>query len=297
MFRARLPSLAGLLAFEAAGRNESFTKAAEELNVTQTAISHRIKTLEALLGRQLFHRHGNVVELTAGAQIYLEQIQKALSEISTATASASGDVEPNVLNLHCLGTFAIKRLLLILPEFKALYPELEIQFRTLPSVDPGRTDFDVAIWHGDGRWPGLIAEKLGDEEIFPVCSPKLLIDGPRLEVPSDLSQHTLIKSHSTSAPDEWPVWFKAAGLGEYPPAILMCDHMIMSIQAAIDGLGVLLGRTRLIAHDLQSGRLVEPFRIRARSNYGYYIVTHPRLGNSPKVNAFRSWLLGRIDEN
>lgn len=291
MSQMRLPSLAGLVAFEAAVRNAGITKAATELNLTQTAVSHRIRTLEKTIGKDLFHRRGHILELTDEGRLYFETVQKSLLEISAATARAAGTSDQNVLTVHCLGTFAIKRLLPLLPDFRSRYPGIEIRLRTIASVPTDQTGFDVAIWHGTGRWPGLDAWTLGEEEVFPVCSPRLVDAGPPLAVPGDIVGHTLIKSPSTSATDEWPLWMQAAGVHDSGIAVLVCDHVMMATQAAIDGLGIMLGRTRLVKSDLEAGRLVEPFGIRARSQYGYYLVSGTEMARSAKVRIFRDWLL------
>ncbi len=288
--------MTSLRAFEAAARHLSFTRAATELNLTQTAISHQIRNLEELLGTKLFVRNGNAVTLTEVANGYLQSVRAALVEISVATDRAADRNDENVLTLQCLGTFAIKRLVPVLHLFQARYPSISLRLRTVQSFESNMPhDFDLAVWHGSGEWPGVTVDKLGEEEVFPVCSPRLIAErGPLNSLP-DLTHHTMIRTASLILRDEWPFWLETAGMRDLRAASeLTCDYLITSMQAAVDGLGVVLGRSGVVGPDLASGRLIEPFSIRARSNFGYYLVTPLRAAKLRKAQLFRSWLLEQL---
>ncbi|MBM0206245.1 transcriptional regulator GcvA [Micromonospora sp. STR1s_5] len=294
--RNRLPSMTSLRAFEAAARHLSFTRAATELNLTQTAISHQIRNLEELLGTKLFVRNGNAVTLTEVANGYLQSVRAALVEISAATDRAADRNDENVLTLQCLGTFAIKRLVPVLHLFQARYPSISLRLRTVQSFESNLPhDFDIAVWHGSGEWPGVTVDRLGEEEVFPVCSPRLIGERGPLDTPFDLQKHTVIRTASLILRDEWPFWLETAGLRDLGFGTeLTCDYLITSMQAAVDGLGVVLGRSGVVGPDLASGRLIEPFSVRARSNFGYYLVTPLRAAKLRKAQVFRAWLLDQL---
>jgi LysR family transcriptional regulator, glycine cleavage system transcriptional activator len=287
-----------LRAFEAAARHLSFTRAAVELNLTQTAISHQIRNLEDLLGIRLFVRTANTIGLTDAGESYLRSVRAAIIEISAATDRAADRNDEHVLTVQCLGTFAIKRLLPHLHDFRVRHPAISLHLRTMQSFDNTlQHDFDIAIWHGAGDWVGVTAEKLCDEEVFPVCSPRLLADGGRLDTPEDMTLHTVIRTSSLILRDEWPLWLETAGLCDVKfDAEIACDSLITSLQAAIDGLGIILGRSGVVGPDLAGGRLIEPFSIRARSMFGYYVVVPAHATQQRKVQLFRSWLLRRVGD-
>jgi LysR family transcriptional regulator, glycine cleavage system transcriptional activator len=287
-----------LRAFEAAARHLSFTRAAIELNLTQTAISHQIKNLEDLLRVKLFVRNANMIALTEAGELYLRSVRSAIMEISAATDRATDQSDENMLTVQCLGLFAVKRLLPHLHDFRAQHPAISLKLRTIQTFENNfHHDFDVAIWHGSGDWAGMTAEKLAEEEVFPVCSPGLLADGPPLKVPQDLERHTIIRTTSTILRDEWPFWLETAKTNEMQfRSEITCDYMITSLQAAIDGLGVTLGRSGVVGPDLAAGRLVEPFSIRARSMFAYHVVWPARSSDQRKVQVFKNWLVKRVSE-
>ncbi|MGF7158844.1 LysR family glycine cleavage system transcriptional activator [Rhodoligotrophos appendicifer] len=295
--RTRLPSMMSLRAFEAAARHLSFTRAAVELNLTPTAISHQIKNLEETLGARLFVRNNNAIALTPGAETYLRSVRTAIVEIASATDRAADQNEENLLTVQCLGTFAIKRLLPQLHDFRQRYPSIALRLRTIQLFENTlHHEFDVAIWHGAGEWAGVTADKLGTEDVFPVCSPRVLANGPKLNKPADLAGHTIIRTASMILRDEWPFWLEAAGAPDLQfSSEIACDYLITSLHAAIDGLGIILGRSGVVGPDLASGRLVEPFSVRAQSAFGYHLVTPAHSNKSRKVELFREWLLERLE--
>lgn len=285
--------MSALRAFEAVARQLSFTRAATELNLTQTAVTHQIRNLETTLGLRLFERGPNGISLTDAGQTYLRSVRGALIEIAAASDRLSRYQDDAVLNLQCLGTYAIKQLIPRLAVFRARHPQITLRIQTMQHFTPDmRLDFDVAIWHGAGEWQGVRADRLTTDEIFPVCSPALLQrEGPLKRI-EDLAHTTIIRTSSAIVPDEWPFWLEAAGMRDLNfETQINCDSLITSLQAAIDGLGVMLGRSTIVEHDLREGRLVEPFKLRQSSPNGYFLVSPTRSTHLAKVEAFRGWLL------
>jgi LysR family transcriptional regulator, glycine cleavage system transcriptional activator len=287
-----------LRAFEAAARHLSFTRAAIELNLTQTAISHQIKNLEDHLQVKLFFRNSGAIALTEAGEVYLRSVRTAIMEISAATDRAADQSDENVLTVQCLGLFALKRLLPHLHEFRAAHPGILVKLRTTHLFENGvYPDFDIAIWHGLGDWPGMSAEKLTEEEVFPVCSARLLASGPSLKSPDDLEQHTIIRTSSIILRDEWPLWLEMAQMNEMKfKSEITCDNVTTSHDAAVDGFGITLGRSSLVAADLAAGRLIQPFSIRAHSMFRYYAVWPTRSSDQRKVQLFKNWLVDRVGD-
>jgi LysR family glycine cleavage system transcriptional activator len=292
----RIPSISSLLAFEASARYLSFTRAAIELNLTQTAISHQIKNLEELLETNLFIRNASGLILTEKAKDYLVSVREAIIILSSASDHAGTENQSNILTVECLGAFAIKKLIPNLHKFRAIYPEIEIRLNTIHTLhDIFKRNFDVGIWHGLGKWNGLDCESLGPEEVFPVCSPNLLKSNLKLETPEDLKNYTMIRSSCPVLGDEWPFWLEAAGYTnmEFNSSI-NCDYFITNIQCAIDSLGVTLGRSSVVQEDLKKGILIEPFNIRTTSINSYQLVSPYGVTNTPKVQLFKKWVLENL---
>ncbi|CCE11020.1 putative Transcriptional Regulator, LysR family; Glycine cleavage system transcriptional activator (Gcv operon activator) [Bradyrhizobium sp. STM 3843] len=287
---SRLPSLNGLRAFEAAARHLSFTRAASELNVTQTAISHQIKRLEDELGLRLFVRQNRSLALTPQAREYLPLVRAAFDDLRLATERLVRRDGGKVLTVSTIASHAAKWLLPRLSAFQEAHPEIDVRITTSSSlVDFAKEDVDAAIRYGRGHWPGVRAEWLMGDELFPVCSPALLKGSKPLRSPEDLAQHTLLHS---SYDDDWRLWLTAAGL---PVSIskhrgVSFDLIFMTIQAAIDGLGVAIGRTSYVQDDISKGRLVVPFQIALPVDAGYYLVSPEGRTDAPKLRAFRAWL-------
>jgi len=287
---ARLPSLNGLRAFEAAARHLSFTHAAQELNVTQTAISHQIRRLEEELGIKLFIRQSRALALTPQAAEYLPGIRAAFQDLRTATDRLLRKGDDRVLTISTLTSLAVKWLLPRLSSFQEQHPEIDVRITTSTELVDFRTsNVDAAIRYGQGRWPGLDAEWLMAEHLFPVCSPKLLNGERALRRPEDLEHATLL--HTSSTIDDWRLWLTAAGLPAHLSQNrgLTFDLAFMTIQAAIDGLGVAMGHTAYVADDVANGRLVVPFNV-SMPSAGYYFVTPQDRPATPKLNLFRDWL-------
>jgi LysR family glycine cleavage system transcriptional activator len=291
-----LPSLNGLRAFEAAARHLSFTQAAAELHVTQTAISHQIRRLEAQLGLRLFTRGGRALSLTQEAQSYLPAVRAAFEDLRAATARLLRPNRDQLLTVSTMASLAAKWLLPRLGGFQEAHPGIEVRISTSAHlVDFRREEIDVAIRYGRGRWAGLHAQWLMAEDIFPVCSPALLKGKKALRRPADLAHHTLL--HAGVSRDDWQLWLTAAGL---PTSLassqpgLTFDLSLMALQAAIDGLGVALGRTPFVEADIAAGRLVVPFDVKLPAEAGFYVVALEETADLPKIAVFRDWLTASV---
>jgi LysR family glycine cleavage system transcriptional activator len=286
----RLPSLNGLRAFEAVCRYMSFTKAAEELNVTQTAVSHQIRRLEAELGVGLFLRLNGGLALSEDGQAYLPGVRAAFQALRYSTEQLLESRDKSVLTISTLVSFASKWLLPRLPSFQQAFPAIDVRISaSTERVDFRKDAIDAAIRYGRGDWKGLRADFLMSDEVFPVCSPAL---AKTLCAPADLANHTLLQVSGVTASD-WGAWLRAAGqplqLAEGPR--MTFDLAMMAVQAAVDGQGVCIGRSTYVEDDLRAGRLVAPFGLRLKDELGFYLVTPDETAESKKIVAFRTWLL------
>jgi LysR family glycine cleavage system transcriptional activator len=286
-----MPSLNALRAFEAAARHSSFTKAALELNVTQAAISHQVKALEESLDAALFRRNNRVLELTEAARILLPDVTAAFDMLAAATDRFTARQRPLVLTV--LPSFAAKWLLPRLRRLRERHPSLDVKLDTSDdTMDFALDEVDVAVRYGQGNWPALASEKLLDEEIFPVCAPELLSGPAPLRNPSDLRQHVLLHDRMN---ETWAMWLKAAGArGVNPDRGPAFTHSAMVLAAAIDGLGVALARSPLVADDIAAGRLVRPFRASLPAQASYYFVCRPADADEPRIVALRQWLRDEV---
>jgi LysR family glycine cleavage system transcriptional activator len=293
---ARLPSLNGLRAFEAAARHLSFTQAAAELNVTQTAISHQIKRLEQELGVRLFVRQNRALTLTPQAVDYLPGIRAAFNDLRLATDRLLRKDDDHVLTVSTLASLAAKWLLPRLTAFQEAHPGIDVRITTSTNlVDFQRDNVDVAIRWGRGQWAGLRADWLMPEELFPVCSPELLKGSKPLNCPEDLRDHVLLHTSNFNS-DDWRLWLTAAGLPadfSRQPGVTF-DLVFMTVQAAIDGLGVAMGRSAYVEDDIAKGRLVVPFKITLPTDAGFYLVSPAGRTDPPKLSAFRQWLSASV---
>lgn len=286
----RLPSLNALRAFEAAARHASFTKAAAELHVTQGAVSHQVKALEAELGVALFRRLHQRLELTPAGVSYLPAVRDGFDRLEGGTAELLARERSNLLTVSMSPNFAAKWLVHRFGNFTERHPDIEL--RISPSIQ--RVDFqgdnvDMAIRHGDGRWPELHVARLCGEELFPVCSPRLLEDGPPLREPADLRHYTLLHDEGWQ---DWPVWFEAAGVRGLDAAKgPVLEYKSLAIDAACQGRGIALARTMLAAADLLAGRLVRPFALALPAPYAYHIVCPKYAADRHKIVVFREWIL------
>lgn len=284
-----LPSLNALRAFEAAARHLSFKEAAAELYVTPGAVSQQVKALEDELGLALFHRHNRAITLTEAGQGLLPVATEAFRRLSDTVERLRANDRAGVLTISVLPSFAAKWLVPRLGRFGAAHPEIDVRISaTTRLVDFKREDVDVGIRHGAGHYPGLHAERLMGEALFPVCSPALL-EGPNpLRTPADLAHHTLLHDDGHN---DWTQWLRLVGAPEVNPlrGAVFNDAAIM-LQAAIAGHGVAIARTMLVEEDLAMGRLVRPFEQSLPYDLAYYLVCLPETAEKPKVAAFRAWV-------
>ncbi len=285
--RRMLPPLNPLRAFEAAGRHVSFTRAAEELNVTQTAVSRQVAVLEGYLRLKLFERHNSDLVLTDAGRSYLQSIQPALEMVSEATEIIRGRAT-NVLKVRVYLTFALRWLLPRLHNFREAHPDIDISLTTLlVRADFERDDVDVNICHGDGAWPTVAATQIFEDNITPVCHPRLLLGDNAPKTPADLRRQTLL--HSRNRDEDWPEWFRFAGADARQVKGLTLETSSLVYEAAKQGLGFAIGQVRLLQDDLARGELVAPFPVLKRPT-GYYIL-HRQGRLEPKTRLFTAWVL------
>jgi LysR family glycine cleavage system transcriptional activator len=291
----RLPPLNALKTFEAAARSESFTRAAEELSVTQAAVSQQIKTLETTLGIKLFIRERQRLAMTEASRDYLVVVRDALDRIAIGTDRLVQRQTSGVLTVSASPDFAAKWLVHRLGRFAEAHPDIDLRVSaTVHHVDFAREDVDLAVRHGDGHWAGLDAVRLCTEQLFPVCSPKLVSGRNRITRASDLLKFPLLRLDDWKT---WSRWFDAAGVNAPLTQGPVLNRASMLIDAAIDGQGVALARTALAAWDLISRRLVRPIDVSLRMSNTYWIVCPKATSAVPKVATFRDWLSAEAAED
>src|SRR5215203_6088756 len=284
----RLPPLNALKAFEAAARHESFTRAAEELCVTQGAVSHQVKALETELGVKLFTREHQRLLITEHGREYLAVLRDAFDRIALGTERLRQRQSSGVLTVSTSPDFAAKWLVNRLGRFSEAHPEIDLRVSAaMHHVDFAREEVDLAVRHGDGNWPGHDVIRLSPEQLFVVCSPKLLTGRHRLVRPSDVLKFPLLHLDDRKA---WTRWLEVAGVPDAEPSQgPVLNRASMVIDAAVDGQGIALARTTLAAWDLICGRLIRPFAIALRLAKSYWIVCPKATASLPKIALFRDW--------
>lgn len=291
----RLPPLNALKAFEAAARYESFTRAAEELCVTQGAVSHQVKALEAELRVKLFNRERQRLIITESGREYLTVVRDAFDRIAVGTERLLQRQSAGVLTVSASPDFAAKWLVHRLDRFAEAHPSIDLRISaTMHHVDFAREEIDLAVRHGDGNWTGLDVVRLCSEELFAVCSPKLL-SGRKVCEPADLLKFPLLHLDDRK---HWSRWLEAAGVVAADVSRgPVLNRASMLIDAAVDGQGIALARTTLAAWDLINGRLVKPFSLALRLPKGYWIVCPQATSTLPKIKACREWLLAEAADD
>jgi LysR family glycine cleavage system transcriptional activator len=293
-----LPGLASLRTFEAAGRHLSFTRASVELGVTPAAVSHQIREFEDQLGARLFSRTSRSMRLTHAGEILHAAVADALDGIARAvTRLRKSDGKPQ-LKVTTSPSIAAKWLVPRLDRFLAIVPDADVRMEVsqLP-VDLVRDGVDIAIRFGDGNYPGLKVDRLFDETIFPVCSPRLLQSKKPLKAPRDLLEHNLIHVDWDAQGATWPnwrMWMLAAGIRDFDDRRgLHFSQTALALQAAMDGHGVALSESTLVADDLAAGRLVQPFKVTIKGppRFAYYVISPVETADEPIVKTFREWVL------
>lgn len=289
----RLPPLNALKAFEASARQLSFTRAAEELFVTQAAVSHQIKSLEEYLGIKLFMRKNRALLLTEEGQAYYLDIKDVFNAINDATERLLARGAKGAITVSLQPSFAIQWLVPRLNAFNALHPDIDVRIKAVDQPESSLTeDVDVAIYYGRGHWADIHAQQLQKEYLVPVCSPLLLQGKKPLNKVDDLINHTLL--HDTSRRD-WKRWFKQTGIKatnvNHGPIF---SHSSMVVQAALHGQGVALAHSFLAKPDIDAGRLICPFAEVLESKNAYYVVCRERQVDIGKISAFREWVLDTV---
>lgn len=286
-----LPPLESVRAFEAAARHESFVKAAQELRVTPATVSHRVQALERHIGARLVSRHARGVRLNTRGREYAEEIRRIFAEITAATERHRDRAEAKRLKLIAVEVVAEKWLMPRLANFKVAHPDISIEFETdHREVDPKRRDFDVWIAFTDRVNDTLHVETLFEETLLPVCSPAFLKARGRPREPGDLRGWPLLYDlHWTTY---WSHWFAHQG-AEEPDLSQASGFRLysMMVQAAVEGMGVALGHSLMIARELEQGTLVSLFDSRVTAPARYLLVTAPASIGKPQVRAFRDWVL------
>ncbi|CDX57687.1 DNA-binding transcriptional dual regulator [Mesorhizobium plurifarium] len=290
--------LNALRAFEASARHGSFSGAGKELNVTPAAVGQMVRGLEDWLGMPLFHRSvtGKTrLTLTESAERALPDIQAGLDRLGIGLERLRESANSGILNVTVSPAFAAKWLLPRIDRFQAKCPDTDIRLETsLKLLDYKAHGIDVGVRYGDGNWPGLVAEKLMDEEVFPVCSPSFPDIGNLIE-PADLNRTTLIHDLSVDPAIgfvTWDMWLSAAGVTDSQPKRGMrIDNSAAVLQAAIEKRGVALARSILARDDMAAERLQRLFTaVKVPSKLAYYLVYRSEYASLPKLQAFRNWL-------
>jgi LysR family glycine cleavage system transcriptional activator len=293
-----------LRAFEASARHQSFSAAAAELNVTPAAVGQLVRSLEEWLGVPLFHRSGGGrarLVVTESGQRALPDIRAGFDRLSLGLSKLKEGSANGVLTVTVSPAFAAKWLLPRIDRFQAAWPDLDVRLdTTLKLLDFPTQGIDIGVRYGPGTWPGLIAEKLMEEEVFPVCSPGLL-QQRKLRKPSDLAGLTLIHDLSVDTRvgfASWGEWLEKAGVAEISTKRgLRVNSSAAVLQAAIEGHGVALARSVMARDDLAAGRLKRLFlQIEFSSRLAYYVVYRSECATLPRLVAFRDWLFAEASK-
>ena len=293
----RLPSLNALRAFEAAARHASFRQAAAELHVTTAAISQQIKALEADLGTPLMRRSNGAWQLTQAGSAGLAELRQGFDRLhEAARRMRMAGRQRRRLTVSVVPSFAATWLVPRLDRFKQAHPGIDLLLDATTAVaDLARGDADMAVRYGRGSFSELDAVRLFEDEVFPVCSPRLL-EGPHpLRDPADLAHHTLLHlewAPATGEYPDWRAWLLAAGVtGVDPERGPRFTQHSMVLQAALEGQGVALGTTSHVVDDLAAGRLVWPFDLCMPTRFAYWVVAPRENADRPDIAAFRAWLI------
>lgn len=294
-----MPSLNALRAFEAVARHLSVAGAAGELNVTSAAVSHQIRHLEDHLGMPVFQRNGRGLALTDAGRAGLPAIREGFALLAAALDAIDSLGETGALSISVTPSFAVKWLLPRLSRFEARHPDIDVKVNaSMQLCDFAKEGIDIAIRYGAGAYPDLVAEKLIQESLIPVCSPDLLNAGPPLRSLEDLQGHTLLHDDSPdndpSCPN-WEMWLRAAGV-EMPDAGRgpRFNQSSLVLEAAMLGRGVALAKSTLAAADIANGRLVRPLPGHSPVGFAYWLVAPKGKLNLPKVSFFRDWIMEEI---
>lgn len=280
-------SLNTLRAFEAAARHLNFTRAADELCVTQAAVSQQVRALEAHIGKPLFHRHARGLELTDEGALLAPGVAEAFGRVGRLVETLRRGGPPQVLNVGVVGTFAVGFLLARLPLFHERHPHVDLRLRTHNNrVDLLAEGLDLAVRFGDGAWRGAHAERLLDAPMAPLCGRG---DAARLRQPDDLRRLPLLRSYREG---DWPAWLRAAGVAGLAARGPLFDTSTLMVQAALAGAGVALAPPSMFERELRQGRLVQPFALGVDVG-AYWLTRAASREPDAAMTAFRDWLVGQ----
>ncbi|SDP81662.1 transcriptional regulator [Phyllobacterium sp. YR620] len=289
-----LPPLASIRVFEAAARHGSFTKAAEELGMTQAAVSYQIKLLEERIGAQLFLRRPRQVTLTEVGARLSPVISDAFDMMRAAIAATRKNAD-GVLTISTIPTFAANWLVPRLGSFQLAQPNLAVRLQANREIiDFSRQDADIGIRSGSGKWPGLVAHRIFDADFTPMLSPKLAASIGGVKSPEDLLRLTIVDPGDPW----WRLWFNAAGIANPDlrgdPRSRFGDQHLEG-KAVIAGQGVGILTPAFYETELAQGLLIQPFNIVGTADHYYWLVYPEARRNVPKIRAFRDWLLGQLE--
>jgi LysR family transcriptional regulator, glycine cleavage system transcriptional activator len=298
----RIPGLNTLKTLEAAGRLMSFTKAANELGVTPAAVSHQIREFEDQPGLRLFQRTSRSMRHTPAGRMLHDSVAEALENISRTVARLQRTNSKKRLKVTAYPSITAKWLVPRLDRFLEIVPDAEVRIDvSLAPPDFFRDDIDIAIRFGNGDYPGMRVDRLFEDTVFPVCSPSLLGGSRPLRQPQDLLHHTLIHVdwEGQGLWPNWRMWMLAVGVKDFNDRRgLHFSLTSLAIQAAIDGHGVALGDSTLVADDIAAGRLVQPFSLALKvpPELAYYVAAPVETAEDPMVRAFRDWVLAEAGQ-
>jgi LysR family glycine cleavage system transcriptional activator len=283
-----------LRAFEVAARHRSFTQAADELCVTQGAISRSVRTLEDFFGVPLFERTSHGLELTDKSKKLAHDLTEIFGMMSDATGDFIGSKTQPVLTIWCYTSFAIGYLIPHLPDFQMHNPDIKVRLvSAMDSADFNQDQIDVRVRYGRGHWKGFDSTLLFHEELTPVCSPKVLDPAGRPYDVSVLGEQILL--HQDLRRNDWPEWLALAGAHDlHARDNLMFDELSVAYQAAIAGLGVVMAQRVYFRQEIETGQLFAPFDTVLKRDLGYYLTVPSERRITPQITAFRDWLASSL---
>jgi LysR family transcriptional regulator, glycine cleavage system transcriptional activator len=287
----RLPNLAALRAFEAAARHQNFSRAAEELHLTHSAISHQVRALEEELGVALFNRHGKRIAVTPAGQQFAAVLRKSLTDIAAAAEVLQADAKHQKLTISALTSFASRWLAPRLGKFIDQHPDIEVVLQASNQLtDMAQGQVDIGIRFGNGHYPGLSVDKLMDDYFYPVASPRY--NGGKLPTAaSGLRGCALLRSQE----EPWLPWLRAAGADvPEPSGGLVYQDSSLLVRSAAAGDGIALARHVIAMQDIAAGDLVRLFDVAVLCRFTYYMVCLPHALQRPQISAFRTWLLDEV---
>ncbi|MBO9493069.1 transcriptional regulator GcvA [Thalassotalea sp. G20_0] len=295
--KKRLPPLNWIRAFEASARHLSFTHAANELNLTQAAVSQQVKGLESQLGCLLFRRLPRGLELTDAGAAYLPAVHDSVERLTVATEEIFGHGRTNLLTIKVNMVFFIKWLAPRLKNFRKQHPGTNLRLTSNIWVNEvereNSLDSDLEIRYGKGHWQGMTSDRLTWDELFPVCSPDYLAKYPIDEDTFDLSEHMLL--HVMGYEEGWGHWLSQANYKDIKTSQgFYMDTLVSALELAVLGEGIALGRTSLVRDLIDSGKLVTPFKTKIPTDEAFYLVYPNSHVKHQDVEAFRTWLLSEV---